>query len=198
MTRGRLLAMVTLAILAGCGGLTSGDDGGGDAPTLTPAAVPGEDVPINSGPAGTRLEATRIVDAHRETLANASHTVVERLRVGPTDDASYDERTVLRRAAGGVPYHVNATVDVDHRGVVGRGTDVFWNGETAYYRYAFDVGRETYYQVPEEPSPRLAIDGRFRPVLDALRVSRVGRSRDGSLTVGGYVDDGASCRGRDT
>lgn len=182
-----VLAVVALALLAGCGGFAA--DGDGATPTLTPAAVPGENVPVGEGPDGVYLKVDHVVDAHRGTLANDSHTLVETLRVGQSDNESYFQRTTIAVGAGGVPVAVDRDRRVDHRGYVGRGTDAWWDGQRTYYRYAFEVGRHSY-QVGEDAPPRqLHIDGRFRDVLAALDVAEVRYRGDGSIHVAGAIDE---------
>lgn len=191
-----LLAVVALALLAGCGGFAT-DGAGGPTPTLTPAAVPGEDLPVGEGPGGVYLKVDHVVDAHRGTLSNDSHTLVETLRVGPRENATYVQRTEIAVGAGDVPVAVDRDRSVDHRGYVGRGTDAWWNGQRTYYRYAFEVGQYTY-QVGEDPPPRqLHIEGRFEEVLAALDVAEIRYRRDGSIHVAGSIDEsGAVPRNR--
>lgn len=189
VTRWRVLAVVALAVLAGCSVFSGNGGGGGDTPTVTPAAVPGEAVPINEGPAGVRLESERIVANHRAVLANDSHVVEEILRVGPADNASFRQRVRITRASGGTPFYVDGDVAVSHEDYVGRGTDVWWDGEEAHYRYSFSIGQYTYSVDDERPDDRLHVDGRFEPVLDALHANEVRQRRDGVLYVAGVLND---------
>lgn len=191
MTRWRVLAVVALAVLAGCSAFSPAGGGtdGGDTPTVTPAPVPGEAVPLNEGPAGVRLESQRIVADHRAVLANESHVVEEVIRVGPADNASFRQRTRLTSAAGGTPFYADGDVAVQHDDYVGRGTDVWWDGERAHYRYSFAVGQHTYADDDDRPDDRLLLDGRLEPVLDALHVTEVRQRRDGSLDVAGVLND---------
>lgn len=183
-----VLAVVALALLAGCGGIaTSGD--GGTTPTLTPAAVPGEDLPVGEGPDGVYLKVDHVVDAHRGTLANESHTIVETLRVGPADNATYFQRTAITVGDGGDPIAVDRDRRVDHRGYVGRGTDAWWDGERSYYRYAFEVGQYTYQSGDDPPPRQLHVEDRFRDVLATLNVAEVRYRQDGSIYVDGAIDE---------
>lgn len=193
----RLLAVVALALLAGCGGLPSS---GGDAdttPTLTPAPVPNEGVTQVDGVGGDRLDSSTVASSHRDVLANASHTVVETLRMGPRDAPTYEQRTVMSVAAGGVPLRVDDDVDGPVARVSSLSTDLWWDGDQAYYRRPFVEAESAYFYREDEPSVPLHSNGRFGDLLAAVQVSSVESGPDGSTIVTGSFNDTAALPRRD-
>lgn len=186
--RPRVLAVAVLAVLAGCGGLTTG----GDAPatsTLTPAPVPDLGLPAAEGVGDGGIDAEQIVDKHREILEANDYTLTETIRVGPSDNASYHERTRAHVAAGGTPLLIDDEITAAREGYLGRGTDVWWNGDRAFYRYTFAGGQHSYYYVDQQPSGHLYIDRRLDDVLGAVSITNIEAGPGNSTIVAGTIDD---------
>jgi len=84
----RVLALVAVALLAGCGGLVGSEPGG----TVTPAPVPEATATEATGSAiapgvgGARVaDADRLARAHREAMRNRSYVWHQRQRASPLD-----------------------------------------------------------------------------------------------------------------
>lgn len=187
MTGRRVVAVVVIAVLAGCGGFSADGGAGTAAPTLTPAPVPVDGVADLDGISRNAVDAEAVLARHRQRLANVSYAATETFRVGPAGNASYRQRTRLSAAAGDGPVAIEEEIAADGS-YVGRGTDLWWNGERAVYRYAVESGRETYYYADERPAEPLRVRKRLRGVLETVTVARVDESGDG-IVVAGYLEN---------
>ena len=184
-----IVAVVVLALLAGCGGFTPGGGEPTATPTLTPAPVPGESTKLAEGVWRDRVDAAEVVENHRAALSGTSYTVTEHMQVGPPDNASFEQRIVASVAPGWEQFSVDDTISTARDGYLGRGTDVWWNGDRAFFRYAFSDGNQTYYAVDSKPSRRLYVAESFPNLVHSLSVTTVEQGPGESVIVGGSIDD---------
>lgn len=188
MERSRTLAVVVLTIIAGCGGFPAGGDDI-DTPTITPAPVPETESPLSEGIDTDGVDGRTIVDTHRTALDGESYTLVETLRVGPSDDPHFLQSTQVLMGPNGSSLYVDANLTVSRSEPRDERTEIWWNGERALYRYSFGADWERFYSDDERPSNYLRIQGRFEDLLGSLDVSRVENNPDHSMIIAGSVDD---------
>lgn len=192
----RSLAVVLLAVLAGCGGI-SASDGGGERATLTPAPVPDDGPAALEGVMSDRIDGEILVANHEATLANTSYTAIETLRMGPPENATYERRTVMSVAKGGAPFHVEETVDGPITRVSSVATDVYWNGEYAYFRQPWGGGESVHYDRRSQPSDTLEIEGQLTDLLASVSVASVERGDGDATIVSGSLENASALPRRD-
>lgn len=193
---GRLLALVLLAMLAGCGGLSTTDGGGGET-TLSPAPVPDDGPVALEGVMSDRIDAATLVENHEATLENTSYTAIETLRMGPAENATFERRTVMTVAEGGAPFRVDEEVDGPASRVSSLSTDVYWDGEHAYFRQPWGGGESVTYDRRNNPSDTLEIEGRLTDVLSTVSVSSVERGSGDATIVSGSLENATVLPQRD-
>lgn len=193
---GRVVAVAVLVLVAGCGGMPSSDDGG-DTPTLTPAPVPDDGPAAVEGVMTDRIDAEAIVANHWAALSNTSYTAVETLRMGTADNATYERRTVKYVAPGGAPFQVEENVTGPVTRVSSLSTDLWWDGEVAYYRRALGGSESAYFDRDDEPADPLTMHGRFAEILSAVSVSSIERGPGDSTIVAGSIENSSVVPRRD-
>jgi hypothetical protein len=186
-----------LAVLAGCSGLAP-SDGGEPTATLTPAPVPADGPDAVDGVHSDRLQGETIVENHRRTLSNTSYSVVETLRMGPPENATYEQRTVKRVAPGGTPFRIDDEIDGPISRVSSLSTDVWWDGEHAYYRRPRGgSGDSVYFDRQNEPTPHLHLSGRLDDLLSATAVSAMESGAGNATIVAGAIENSSVVPRRD-
>lgn len=196
----RVLSVAILAIatiLAGCGAISSSDAAGGETQTLTPAPVPEDGPAALEGVMSDRIDASTLVENHEAALANTSYTVTETLRMGPAENATYERRTVMTVAEGGAPFRVEEEIDGPVTRVSSLPTDLYWDGEHAYYRKPWGGGETVQYVRRGYPTDTLEIDGQFTDVLEGVAVTSVERGSGDATIVMGSLENATALPQRD-
>lgn len=186
--RWRVLAVVALAMLAGCGGFSTGSDDGAVS-TVTPAPVPDAGLPAAEGVEVDGIDPAVIVENHNSALEDRSYTITERIRIGSSANVSYRQRTTAYVAPAADTVHIDTEITTVGPGFDSRETDVWWNGERTLYRYTFPGEEHAYYHVDQRPSGHLHYDGRLDDVLGAVEVVSVENGPGESSVVSGYLND---------
>lgn len=182
--RRHVLAVVVLAVLAGCGGLSTG--GGEETPTVTPAPVP--DQGSMDGVSADRIDGERIAHDHETILANASYTATESVRLQRDGNATVLARTHVQAAENGTLVRAEEGFTERNDGEPTTTVDVWWNGDRGAHRESFGE-HQFYHDVPDLNLSRYVLLGEgYRDVFDAVQVMSVERGDDAVVITGAFDD----------
>lgn len=167
MDRPLVVAVVGLAVLAGCPAGGSPDAAGDSVETVTPAPVPTTARPLPPGVTGDGVSTPTLVDAHVRRLGATSYTLSVRRRVTTANGtASVFERTRFV-AAGAETYagRYNRTVENPVVVLSTRAVE-YWTAGTGYATRHREQGRVVY----------AAWSTVGRPIRDVDRSRRLART----------------------